>query len=324
MIVHALATLMAVAEPVAPAASTPPPAAPAASERAPSADAAAPAPTVITAPDPAAPSDAKRAIEDDGKARARRVGVTRLELHDVERKVGLVVEDSLLAELRKLARTSVIGMREIRAMMDLEADKQSVGCKDDASCLSEIADAVGVDTLVTGSLTRTGDESVLSLRRIDQRAASVVATFEQRLTPAGGEEFLAALGSAVAQLFPDVPLRAGAVRGVDPEVALRLNPPPIPPLVTIASIGVTAVLAASTAGALATQLSFMSARDEYAAKTATQVQDGATLNEKAAAANNAATVALALGISTGIAAAATGALAAFTDWTGAGEPLLDE
>jgi hypothetical protein len=69
----------------------------------------APAPSPDAPPAPASP------------ARALRVGVASLEREGIEPRVAGVVEDSLLIELRKLARTSVIGMTEIRAMLDLEA-----------------------------------------------------------------------------------------------------------------------------------------------------------------------------------------------------------
>jgi hypothetical protein len=118
-------------------------------------------------------------------------------------------------------------MSEIRQMLDLEAEKQTLGCETD-SCLAEIADAVGVDVLVTGTLAKVGDESVFGLKRIDQREAKVTGTVTKRLVPAGGEEFLAAIGPAVEELFPDVALRSGVTRGVPPEAALRLNPPPLP------------------------------------------------------------------------------------------------
>jgi hypothetical protein len=52
--------------------------------------------------------------------------------------------------------------------------------------------------------------------------------------PAGdGEELLAEIGPAAAVLFPETPLRAGQVRGVSPELARRLSPPPLAPPLTI-------------------------------------------------------------------------------------------
>src|SRR4051812_19568900 len=90
---------------------------------------------------PAAPPEKK----------ALRIGVVDVSAGNVDPLVADVVEDALLIELRKLSRASVIGWKEIRSMLDAEADKQSAGCSDE-SCLSEIADAAGVDLLVVCSL----------------------------------------------------------------------------------------------------------------------------------------------------------------------------
>ena len=87
-------------------------------------------------------------------------------------RLGPVVTASLVAEVRKLEGLSVIGMDEVQAMLDLESQKQLVGCVDD-SCLSEIAAALGADIVVVGSLARVGADSVFGARRIDQRSAAV-------------------------------------------------------------------------------------------------------------------------------------------------------
>ena len=79
------------------------------------------------------------------------------------------------------------------------------------------------------------------LRRIDQKRATVKTTFDQRLKGGSGQEFLASVGPGVQHLFPSFALRAGVVRGVSKEVALKLDPPPLPRWSTIT----VAVLAAA-------------------------------------------------------------------------------
>jgi hypothetical protein len=192
---------------------------------------AEPAPAPPPPPPPPAPTaeppQANPVPKEPPRARVLRIAVVDLEVDDIEPRVANVVADSLVTELRKLEGVSVVGMREIRAMLSLEAEKQTLGCDDD-SCLAEIADALGVDLLVAGNLAAIADETVMGLRRIDQRAARVTHTFNQRLVPAGGEEFLAAIGPGVEKIFPELPLRPGEERGVSGELALRLNPPPLP------------------------------------------------------------------------------------------------
>lgn len=197
-----------------------------------------------------APSPACDEREEATRDRAVRVAVYDLEAANVDAHVGRVVTESVVAEVRKLDRVVVVGMSEVRALLDLEAQKQLAGCSED-SCLAEIADALGVDLVVTGTLARVGEEHVFGLKLVDARAARTASSYDARLAPAGGEEFLAAVGPAVEKLFPGRPLRPGATRGVPAEIALRLNPPPIPAWAFWSGVGGTAVLAA-TGGALTT------------------------------------------------------------------------
>jgi hypothetical protein len=181
-----------------------------------------------TSAPPASVAPASEVDEGDGGAPPIRVALYDYELNGVDARIGELVTASTLVELRKLQRVSVIGMAEIAAMLDLEAQKQLVGCDEDESCLAEIAGALGVDVLVVGTLAKVGDEHILGMRRIDQRKAQVAGSLSRRLVAEDGEEFLAALGPAVDELFGEYPLREGETRGVDDEVALRLNPPPVP------------------------------------------------------------------------------------------------
>lgn len=179
-----------------------------------------------------------------------RIAVTDV-AHDVslEPRVARIFADSFVAELRKLNRVSVISMDEVRAMLSVEANRQAVGCSEEQSCLAEIADALGADIVISGSIAVLDDRRVLSLKRIDQKTASVGGAFEERLVKADGEELLAAIGPAVEQLFPELALRKGEVRGVAPEKARLLHPPPVPVWGTVGVVGLAAVV---VTGALVT------------------------------------------------------------------------
>jgi hypothetical protein len=213
----------------------------------------------------------------DPPQKGRRVGVGNLDVTDVTPAVRSVVEEALVVELRKLSRTSVIAWAEIKQMLDVEATKQTLGCGVDGACLAEIADAAGVDDFVAGSLVSTAEESVLVLSRIDQKEARVVGKVQKRLQPQHGEEWLAAIGPAVAELFPEVPLRPGATRGVDPKLAVRLNPPPLPSWTPWAAGGVTAALGLVTAGA---GVLWQAQQADYRALVATKGVLGSQVVEK--------------------------------------------
>jgi hypothetical protein len=187
---------------------------------------------------------------------------------DVAPRVGRIVTDAFVAELRKREGLSVVGLDEVRALVAHEAERQRAGCADDG-CIAEIADALGADVLVAGGLSTIGDERVLALRRLTTDDATAAAAATLRLRPRGGEEFLAAVGPVVDQLFSDHPLRPGERAGVDPRLALRLNPPPIPAWATLSVGGAAATALAMAAvtgvGLSSTQTAYGKLGDEAVA-----------------------------------------------------------
>ena len=236
----------------------------------------------------------------------------------VDERVGGIEADAVVAELRKLQRVSVVSMDEVRAMLDLESQKQLVGCAED-SCVAEIAEALGADGVVVGDVTAVGDERVFGLRRIDQREARTLGQVNQRLKDARGEEFLAAIGPAVAQLFPEFPLREGMSRGVAPELGLRLNPPPLSPVVFYGSGAVTAVVGVAAIAVLAVNVATWQANTAALAQaTSTKPGDGAAITAQQALIDQTFVGAAALGGAFVVGAGATAVVAAFTDFDGAG------
>ena len=156
------------------------------------------------------------------------------------------------------------------------------------------------------------------MRRIAQSKAKVVGQVSNRFTAEDGEEFLAAVGPAVEELFGDLPLRPERERGVAPEVAARLNPPPLSPWAVYAVGG--------AAGAIATAATMMGALwglayldyDAYAGEGKAQGIQFQDLETRAQRVNILAT---APWVTAGLSAATAlvaGALVPFTEWAGVG------
>jgi hypothetical protein len=244
-----------------------------------------------------------------------RVAVYELQVAGVPPRVGRIVTDALTSELRKLRGVNAIGMDEIRTLLAHEASKQLMGCEQE-SCLAEIAGALGVDELVTGSLARVGLTSVLSVRRLDVKRARAVGSIEQRLTPADGEEFLAAIGPAVESLYPDHAMLPSTTRGVADEVALDLNPPPLPLWVFATTAGGGALLAvAGLAATVAAGLSYATYNDLAAGSVPPgDAVSNAELQELERAARGWDVARLVLYGSAGLVAVAAVVEVFFTDW----------
>ncbi len=278
-------------------------------------DTPAPAPAPAVIPAPPAPPPAAHA-QDTSSRKALRLAVYELKVDGVSDRLGRIVTDALVDEIRKLQRISVVSMDEVRAMLDMEAQKQLVGCSDD-SCLAEIADSLGVDGVVIGSLSKIGEESVFGLRRIDQREAKTLGQVTQRLQAANGEEFLAMIGPSVEELFPELPLRQGQERGVAPEVALRVNPPPLPAWVFWATGATAGGLAVAAGTSMTVNLVLLQQLEERSLVTAPQ--DGKAFADAQSQNDTAAVTTLAFAGGAVLVGTAAGVVALFTDWRGDAE-----
>ena len=105
----------------------------------------------------------------------------------------------LVAELSRRQGMSVIAQEDVRALLENEAHKQSLGC-DDASCMTEIAGSLGTELLVSSSLAKIGKQHVINLTLFDVQKAKAFRRSSAR--QAGGEEAAAeAVTAAVQDLF---------------------------------------------------------------------------------------------------------------------------
>jgi hypothetical protein len=268
-----------------------------------------------TADASSAPTSAPASTPAAAPATQIKLAVYEFGSRGVPPRVARIVTDSVVAELRKYQRLNTIGMDEVADMLSHEASKQMLGCTED-SCLAEIAGALGVDELITGSVSLVGATSVLNVRRIQLRTARVLHAFEQRLTPKEGEEYLAVVGDAVAQLYPELSLRPGERQGVDDAVALALNPPPLRPWVFFTTAGGALLLAGLAGGATAMTALAFDGRERLVASSIPPGQPvaAAAVLAKESEATTWRSVMVALGIGAGVVAAAAALETLFTDW----------
>lgn len=262
------------------------------------------------------------------RVEARRAAPIRIAVYELTRQEGVpertsaIVSEAILAEVRKLDRSSAVGMSEIAEMLSFEEQRQLLGCGDD-SCLAEIGGALGVDQLVSGTVGVLGGTTMLSLRRINLAEARVMGSVTRRFPSGTGEELLGAVGPAIEELFPEMPLRAGRTRGVSIDAVQMLNPPPLPTWAFWTTAGAS-VAAFAVAGAFGWSATTAEAEYQAAAKRAlTEPVSGAelkTIGQRATSSAQAANIAL---IAAGGLALAAGIEAFFTDWHGYGEKAVD-
>ena len=61
----------------------------------------------------------------------------------IEEEVAAIVTNMVSSELAREKSFALITNTDVKQMMALEAEKQTLGCSDDSSCLAEIAGAMG-------------------------------------------------------------------------------------------------------------------------------------------------------------------------------------
>jgi|GEM_PF-1348498 TolB-like protein len=175
----------------APADATPPPAEAAATPTPAPADVAAPPPAATPAPAAPAPSPAPApapvapapvaavpvaaaVMPSSADAPAEQMETLALmPISAPEPGLATAATAQVAQGLRDLRVFKVLDPETMAGLIGAEAMKQSLGCSDQ-SCLAELAGSVGAAYLVSGSISKSGEEYTISLRLVDQRSAAAL------------------------------------------------------------------------------------------------------------------------------------------------------
>lgn len=136
---------------------------------------------------------------------------------------------------------------DIEAVLGQERQKQLLGCEENSSsCSAEIANALGVDAIVRGSLAKVGKTVIVNVRVISSSNAQTLATFSESTD--GLESVPEALERAAAHIASQLNVGATAAPSNLARPAVL-----IPAGVAVASgigAGITFALAGQAAGEL--------------------------------------------------------------------------
>ncbi len=120
--------------------------------------------------------------------------------------------------------------REIAALVGFERQRQLLNCGDGgSSCLAELAGALGVDGLITGSLAKVGSGYVINLKVVDNEARTL-AVFSERLK--NDDALLDWLSSAAEKLVVQLKqiLKRDTVAAAPPkQEPPKVEPPKVEP-----------------------------------------------------------------------------------------------
>ncbi len=113
-----------------------------------------------------------------------------------------------LAQQLGLRGAEVMTATEIASMLSLERQKQLLGCSSEASsCMVELADALGVEGLITGSVGKLGERYQLDVKIIASGSAKQLAIFTG--TAASEREVLDVLTTAAGVLHQQLQVSTG-------------------------------------------------------------------------------------------------------------------
>ena len=133
-------------------------------------------------------------------------------VHGVEDSLASVLNESFLVALKNSGQFgNVVGGSDLRAMLDLEQQKQALGCGDDG-CLAELGGALGVPYLFYASLAKVGSKYVMHYKVMAVEEAKVVV---RGMKTAAGDDALLGMpqtlvDEAVATLFTNQPKQVSA------------------------------------------------------------------------------------------------------------------
>ena len=124
-----------------------------------------------------------------------------------------ILDDLLVHSVDQTHRYDIITASDINAMLGLEKMKDMLSCTSTV-CIAELGGALGVDTLLAGSVSVLGDELIVSLTLIDIRKQHVQAREQVRVANQEGL-YAGAIDQAVQALFrpaassPEAPAAPG-------------------------------------------------------------------------------------------------------------------
>jgi hypothetical protein len=122
---------------------------------------------------------------------AQRVLVLSLKSSGVDTMLARNLSEVFASAVRKnLPGTTVIGQDDIDRMLEVEKQRDLLGCADNVSCLIEIGGALGADVLAVGSVGKVGGVYLLTLKLIRARDATTLAHVAERVE--GEEELIEA------------------------------------------------------------------------------------------------------------------------------------
>jgi outer membrane receptor protein involved in Fe transport len=139
------------------------------------------------------------------------IGVMEFKGVGLPQETADVIADVIAEHITKLGDVRVVSKADITALLNLEKQRRLAGCTD-RECFAEVAGALGMPWMVTGSVSILGKSAILNLKLIDVRSAYVAGRATRRIQ-GDVEDLLYEVPGAVEALFEKVGDRFGFALG---------------------------------------------------------------------------------------------------------------
>lgn len=140
----------------------------------------------------------------------------------VTQDVADLLTENLSATVRETHRFSkVIGTKDIEQVLGFEKQKQLLACES-SSCMAELAGALGVDYVLSGTLGRLGSTWLFNAVLFNQRTGDAEARLSRKIKGTDEEALLEAVEGIVADLLKESrvpPVGGAAAAPAKPAVA---------------------------------------------------------------------------------------------------------
>ena len=114
-----------------------------------------------------------------------RTVMLELKGNKVDQETVNIVTSLVTAELSKFEQLELITSKDMQNMAKLEAEKQTMGCNDDSSCLVELAGALGARLVIFGDVGMLGPNIMMGLSLFDSQQAKAVSRVNVRTQDLG-------------------------------------------------------------------------------------------------------------------------------------------
>ena len=182
----------------APGAAPPPPPAPA-----PTDGWARPVPAQAVAYDRPAPTQRSVPARQPATRREGSVVVLPLVPKRTDAATVEILTDILVNAVANVSGYGVIAPADLDAMLGAERMKEALGC-DSVSCYADIGGALNAQFLVSGSVSRLGSRSIVTLSMVDTKGQKVLSRGRAE-TENNEDLYMAAIEQAVSDLITQAP-----------------------------------------------------------------------------------------------------------------------